>query len=176
MLSEQAQRHVSRVKRLDMNCHVSGKFDDLVPSEDGSRRQQHVCVFGTVIAAVDYNRYHVLFENNEVKECYSNSLRVDAATASLPLDVPPLHQIGSNLKKSPILTNHYNPNSLIEENGASGLKNIDEIRSLPASVWPCKLFLMLFLGDSLQAKVQQMNESIRNQRSTKCKVLLKLSV
>jgi hypothetical protein len=54
-----------------------------------------------VIAAVDYNHYHVLFCNNEVKECYSNSLRVEAATALLPLDSPPLHQIGDQPEEAP---------------------------------------------------------------------------
>ncbi len=60
-------------------------------------------MFGTIIAAVDYNHYHVLFDNNEVKECYSNSLRIEAATASLPPDLPPLPQIGTNPKEEPDL-------------------------------------------------------------------------
>ncbi len=55
-------------------------------------------MFGTIIAAVDYNRYRVLFDNNEVKECYSNSLRVEAATASLSPDLPILPQIGTHHK------------------------------------------------------------------------------
>jgi hypothetical protein len=33
---------------------------------------------------------------------------------------------------------------------------------------------ILFLGDSLQAKVQEMKESIRNQRPTKCKVFTEI--
>jgi hypothetical protein len=53
-------------------------------------------LFGTFIAAIDYNFYHVLFDNNEVKECYSNSLRVEAATALLPPYLPPLPQIGTH--------------------------------------------------------------------------------
>jgi hypothetical protein len=53
-------------------------------------------LFGTIIAAVDYNRYCILSDNNEVKEYYSNSLRVEAAAASLPPDLPLLPQIGTH--------------------------------------------------------------------------------
>jgi hypothetical protein len=177
---------------------------------------------------------------NEVKECYSNSLRVEAATASLPPDLWPLPQIGANLKEEPdpgqlegsgvenlehlppqeqakkeavtedteaevaeaederkwlaeekirglldnqvticqgnisnvwtVVSDYCNPNCLMEENGPGGLKIIVDIRSLPSSIWLCKIFLKFFLDDSLHSKVQQMNEYIRSPRSSKCKV------
>ncbi len=97
MLVEEQTERTIRVNCLDVNCHVSVKFGELLPAEDGNR------LFGTVIAAIGYNHSHALFDNNEVKECYSNSLRFEAATASLPPDLPPLPQIGAN-KKSQILT------------------------------------------------------------------------
>jgi hypothetical protein len=101
MLSEERTERTTHVKHLDVNCHVSGKFGELLPAEDDNRRQKRAHLFGTVIAAIDYNHYCVLFDNNEAKECYSNSLRVEAATASLPPDLPPLPQIGANPEEEP---------------------------------------------------------------------------
>ena len=86
---------------MDINCHVSGKFGDLLPSEDDNRRWKYARFYGTAIAAVDYNRYRILFDNNYVKECYSNNLGVEAATTSLPPDLPPLHQIGDQPEEEP---------------------------------------------------------------------------
>jgi hypothetical protein len=229
-----------------------------------------------VIAAIDYNHYCVLLDNNEVKECYSNSLRFEAATASLPPNLPPLPQIGANPEEEPdpdhpegsdnenlehlpppeqaeevadeaeaevakakdaeaeggqqlsagegaggrhplpigqlphiaksnphdyherkrlaeekirgllanqvtirqgnnsivwtVVSDYCNPNCLMEENGPGGLKNIEDIRCLLSSIQLCKIFLKLFLGDSLYSRVQGMNEYIWSQRSSKCKV------
>ncbi len=74
MLSDQTQHPVSPVKCLDINCHVSVNFGDLLSSDDDNRRRKCASLFGTMITAVDYKHYHVIFYNNEVKECYSNSL------------------------------------------------------------------------------------------------------
>jgi hypothetical protein len=52
MLSKQTQLPVSRVKFLDSNCHVSGKFGDWLPSEAGNRRGKHARLFGTIIATM----------------------------------------------------------------------------------------------------------------------------
>jgi hypothetical protein len=49
---------------LDINCHVSGKFGDLLPSEDDNRRWKYARFYGTAIVAVDYNSYRILFDNN----------------------------------------------------------------------------------------------------------------
>ncbi len=257
MLLEERTERTTHYKHLDVNCHVSGKFADFLPAEDGNRRWKHACLFGTVIAAIDLNCYHVLFDNNKVKECYSSSLRVEASTASLPPDLPPLSQIGANPKEEPdpdqpgvsgvenlehlppqeqaeeeevakdakaevaeaedakaeggqqlpageeavdghtlpigqlphiaevnppnyherkrlteekirvllgnqVTIHHGNnsivwtlvsgyciPNCLMEENGPGRLKITEDIRSLVTSVWLCKIFPKLFLGDSL---------------------------
>jgi hypothetical protein len=101
MLLEEQTEQTTHAKHLNVNCHVSGKFSELLPAEDGNRRWKRARLFCTVIAAIDYNRYHVLFDNNEVKECYLNSLRFEAATASLPPDLPPLSQIGANPEEEP---------------------------------------------------------------------------
>jgi hypothetical protein len=69
------------------------KFGDFIPAEDGSQRHKCAHLFGTFIATVDYNHYHILFVNNEVKECYSNCISIEAATASFSPDLPPLPQI-----------------------------------------------------------------------------------
>jgi hypothetical protein len=63
---EQTEHPVSHVKWLDSNCHVSGKFGDLLSAEDDNRRWKHTCLFGTSIAAIDHYCYCVLFHNNKV--------------------------------------------------------------------------------------------------------------
>ncbi len=98
MLLEENQARTTCIKCLDINSCVSSKFGDFIPAEDGSQGRKRARLLGTIIAAIDYNHYPILFHNNEVKECYSNSLRVEAATASLPPDLPPLPQIGTHRK------------------------------------------------------------------------------
>ena len=273
MLIEENQARTTRVKHMDINSRVSGKFGDFIPAKDGSRRCKRARLFGTIIAAVDYNRYRVLFDNNEVKECYSNSLRVEAATASLPPDLPPLPQIGThhedeepdpdqpedgeeeNLEHLPshdageeeeaqetveeaeggeaeveepaagqvegeqqlpvgqlpnttevnqpnyherkrqalekirgllgeqvtirqgnnsivwtVIADYDNGDNLVEVNGPSGLKNIDEIRAQPSSIRLCKIFFSLIFGDTFKSKLQKMNNYLKEQRNSKCKV------
>jgi hypothetical protein len=99
MLSVEQTEQTARVKCLDVNFCFSGKLGDLLPNEDGNRRCKHAGLFETVISAIDYNCYHVLFDNNEVNECYLNRLRVEAATASQPPDLPPLPRIGAHPKE-----------------------------------------------------------------------------
>ena len=79
---------VNRVKRIAPGARVSGKFGDFIVSTDGKRRKR-ARVFGHVIEAAAANKYRVLFDNNITLECFSNSLRVESASSSVPPDVPP---------------------------------------------------------------------------------------
>jgi hypothetical protein len=114
MLLEERTERTTCIKRLDVNCHVSGKFGELLPAEDGNRRWKRAHLCGTVIDAIVYKCCHVLFDNNEVKECYSNSLRFEAATASLPPDLPPLPQWGKSRSDNENLE-HLPPQEQAEE-------------------------------------------------------------
>jgi hypothetical protein len=77
MSRQQPTRAVrARVRRLEIGCRVSGKFGDLLPSENG-QRQKRARLFGNVIDAVDANKYRVLFDNAVELECFSNSLRLE---------------------------------------------------------------------------------------------------
>jgi hypothetical protein len=55
---------------------VSGKFGDLLPSEN-DQRQKWARLFGSIIDAVDANKYHVIFDNAVELECFSNSLHLE---------------------------------------------------------------------------------------------------
>jgi hypothetical protein len=81
---------VQRVKRIDVGARVSGKFGDFV--EDGSAgRCKRARLFGVVVRACERNKYEVSFDNNTTQECFSNGLRIERATASLPPDMPAPH-------------------------------------------------------------------------------------
>ena len=79
---------VNRVKRIAPGARVSGKFGELLPSSDGKHWKQ-ARVFSNVIEATAANKYQVQFDNNMTLECFSNSLRVEGASASTPPDIPP---------------------------------------------------------------------------------------
>ena len=81
---------VNRVKRIAPGARVSGKFGDFIVSTDGKRRKR-ARVFGHVIEAAAANKYRVAFDNNITLECFSNSLRVESASSSVPPDVPSSH-------------------------------------------------------------------------------------
>jgi hypothetical protein len=82
---DEPQRSV-RVKRIALNTRVSGKCGDLLETGEPGRRKR-ARIYGTVIEAIDAKRYKVLFDNNTIQECYSNSLRVESLQ-SLPPDLP----------------------------------------------------------------------------------------
>ena len=80
---------VTRVKRLAINCRVSGKFGDWLPASDPSKKRSKARIYGTVIEPIDHKRYNVLWDNNTILDCYSNSLKVEDAS-TIPPDIPVL--------------------------------------------------------------------------------------
>jgi hypothetical protein len=77
-------------KRLTAGCRVSGTFGELVSNPDPTKRR---CVrkrlFGNVICAVGHGKYKVAFDDGVVLECFSNRLRAEMLSTSIPPDVLP---------------------------------------------------------------------------------------
>jgi hypothetical protein len=90
VMSEDQPSHavINRVKSIAPSARVSGKFDDFISSSNGKRRKR-ARIYGHMIEAVAANKYWVIFDNNTTFECFSNSLSVESASASVPPDVPP---------------------------------------------------------------------------------------
>ena len=85
--AEEPPRSV-RVKRIAVHARVSGKFGDFIDNDLSGRRRTRSRIFGTVVEAVDSKRYKVIFDNGQLLECYSNSLKVETS-GSLPPDLAP---------------------------------------------------------------------------------------
>jgi len=96
--AEDSQRSV-RVKRIAVNTRVSGKFGDFIPTGEPGRRKR-ARIYGTIIEAIDTKRYKVLFDNNSLLECYSNSLKVESLV-SLPPDLPVIQPTAITQTQSP---------------------------------------------------------------------------
>ena len=78
---------VSHMKQIAPGSHVLGKFGDFLPSND-DKHQKQARMCGNVLEAIAMNKYQVLFDNSTTLECNSNSLLVEAASSSLPPDIP----------------------------------------------------------------------------------------
>jgi len=87
-MSDVEDQRSGRVKRIAVHTRVSGKFGELLPDPTGGRRRKRARIFGTVIQAVDAKKYRVIFDNNQVLECFSNSLKVESLS-TLPPDLRP---------------------------------------------------------------------------------------
>ena len=77
----------TREKRLSTGSRVSGAFGDFYANPDPNiRRRKRQRIFGVVQEACGPQKYKVLFDSGVVIECFSNTLRVETASTSIPLD------------------------------------------------------------------------------------------
>ena len=91
-LAEQGNTR-SRRKRVVIGSLVSNLFGPFIEisvesraAADPSKRLQHgwQCLFGFITAVVGPHRYRVEFDNGLTRECASNTLVIETATAALP--------------------------------------------------------------------------------------------
>ena len=74
-------------KRIGVGARVSGSISESICNPNPAIKCKHKCrIFGNVVEAIDHKRYKV----GAILQCYSNNLRVELPTASLPPDLPPL--------------------------------------------------------------------------------------
>jgi hypothetical protein len=77
----------TREKRLSTGSRVSGAFGDFYANPDPNiRRRKRQRIFGVVQEACGPRKYKVLFDSGVVIECFSNTLCVETASTSIPLD------------------------------------------------------------------------------------------
>jgi len=77
----------TREKWLRSGTRVSGAFGDFYANPDPNiRRWKRQRIFGVVQEACGPRKYKILFDSGVVLECFSNTLRVEAASTSVPLD------------------------------------------------------------------------------------------
>jgi hypothetical protein len=78
-------------KQLLAGFHVSGTFGELIANPDPAKR---CCVckrlFGNVLHAVSHGKYHIQFDDGSLLECFSNRLRMESSSASIPPDALPV--------------------------------------------------------------------------------------
>ena len=87
-MSDVDEPRSGRVKRIAVGSRVSGKFGEYESNSTGGKRRRRARIFGTVLQAIDSKRYRVLFDNNRIEACFSNSLKVESIS-SLPPDLRP---------------------------------------------------------------------------------------
>ncbi len=78
-------------KRLLAGCRVSGTFGELIANPDPARRH---CVskrlFGNVLNAVSHGKHRIQLDDGSLLECFSNRLRMESSSASIPPDALPV--------------------------------------------------------------------------------------
>jgi hypothetical protein len=80
-----AEEQRRQPKRLLTGARVSGPFGDFYDDPDPNiRRRKRLQIYGIVTGACGERKYTVQFDSGQVLECFSNTLRLETATASLP--------------------------------------------------------------------------------------------
>jgi hypothetical protein len=80
-----AEEQWRQPKRLLTGARVSGPFGDFYDNPDPNiRRRKRLRIYGIVTGACGERKYTVQFDSGQVLECFSNTLRLETATASLP--------------------------------------------------------------------------------------------
>lgn len=76
---------VRQPKRLLTGARVSGPFGEFFDNPDPNiRRRKRQRIYGTVTGACGERKYTIKFDCGKILECFSNTLRLENATASLP--------------------------------------------------------------------------------------------
>jgi hypothetical protein len=77
-----------RKKRLTVGARVSGTFGDFYPNPDPNiKRRKRQRIYGIVQDACGPRKYTVCFDSRLIAECFSNTLRLEASSTSIPTDV-----------------------------------------------------------------------------------------
>ena len=115
-------------KRLLTGSRVSGAFGDFYDNPDPNiRRRKRQRIYGTVTGACGERKYTVQFDCGKVIDCFSNTLRVENSTASLP----PV-EIQAAISEAELEgTRAEQANQIIRENEAAANDAIEE-EHLPA--------------------------------------------
>ncbi len=79
-----------RQKRIAIGSRVSAKVGELI--DEGGARRHRSRLNGTVLSAVDSRQYQVLFDDGSTRIMFSNNLKVEHQTTSLPPDLRPPNQ------------------------------------------------------------------------------------
>jgi hypothetical protein len=89
-------------KRLLAGCRVSGTFGELIANPDPARRH---CVpkrlFGNVLNAVSHGKHRIQLDDGSLLECFSNRLRMESSSASIPPDALPVQSNVVNANAPP---------------------------------------------------------------------------
>ncbi len=76
---------VRQPKRLLTGARISGPFGEFFDNPDPNiRRRKRQRIYGTVTGACGERKYTIKFDCGKILECFSNTLRLENATASLP--------------------------------------------------------------------------------------------
>jgi hypothetical protein len=77
-----------REKRLCVGARVSGSFGDFYPNPDPNiKRRKRMRIFGMVQEACGPRKYRVCFDSGLIVDCFSNTLRLETSSASVPADI-----------------------------------------------------------------------------------------
>jgi hypothetical protein len=77
-----------REKRLSVGARVSGSFGDFFANPDPNvKRRKRQRLYGVVQEACGPRKYRVCFDSGLIVDCFSNTLRLETSSASLPSDV-----------------------------------------------------------------------------------------
>jgi hypothetical protein len=76
-----------REKRLSIGARVSGSFGDFYSNPDPNvKRRKRLRIYGVVQAACGPRQYRVCFDSGLIVDCFSNTLRLEKSSASVPSD------------------------------------------------------------------------------------------
>jgi hypothetical protein len=79
---------VVREKRLSVGARVSGTFGDFYPNPDPNvKRRKRQRIYGVVQEACGPRKYKICFDSGLIVDCFSNTLRLEKSSASVPADV-----------------------------------------------------------------------------------------
>jgi len=96
-----------RQKRVAIGARVSAKVGDLI--DEGGGRRHRIRINGTVISTEDSRKYKVLFDDGSTRDVYSNCLKIESSTASLPPDLRPANQASTEDAHDESETEHIPP-------------------------------------------------------------------
>jgi hypothetical protein len=105
-----------REKRLSVGARVSGTFGDFYVNPDPNvKRRKRQRIYGVVQEACGPRKYRVCFDSGLIVDCFSNTLRLEKPSASVPADV----LAAAVSRDTPISTEVTDEQLLVIENEAA---------------------------------------------------------